>query len=89
MLIKITLLSFIITGLTWFTLGAYNKLKFKDLFCQYAPNNYYFKLFECDFCLSIRISLFYVIIYSLFNTFEINILIIPVIVSGFTYKINL
>lgn len=89
MLENIFFLSFAIIGINWFFLGVYEKTGLKELASIYAPNKYYSKLFNCDFCLSIRFSSICLIIYFLNQEFEACFLFVPLIVAGITYKINL
>ena len=89
MLEKICYLSFIFLGITWFILGIYDKTGLKNFAIIHAYNSYYEKLFSCDFCISIRISFLLLVFYIIINDFQLYYLILPLIVSGITYKINL
>jgi len=88
MLNELIYLCFLITGLCWFFLTVYDKTGLKEYLIINSKNNYYEKLFSCDFCLSIRISSFLLLVYILFTEFQITHLFVPLIVSGFTSRLN-
>ena len=87
MLKEVFYLSFLVAGLCWFILAVYKKTGLQEFAIINSFNKYYEKLFSCDFCISIRLSIIILLIYGCCDEFKTYYFLVPLIVSGITNKI--
>ena len=87
MLEEVFYLAFFVTGLTWFFLAVFKKTGLQNYAIINSKNKYHEKLFSCDFCLSVRLSLLILLVYGFCIEFKTAYILVPLIVSGITNKI--